>query len=361
MLRSDFNFDLPLELIADYPSKERTSCRMLCLDGKNGTLSDRHFYDLKDFLKPGDLLVFNNTKVIPARMYGKKETGGAVEFLIERLVSESSALSHIKASKAPKEGCILHVDGGCDLRVTGREGDLFKVETVDGESLLEMLDKVGHIPLPPYIDRPDESLDRERYQTVYSKIPGAVAAPTAGLHFDEKQLEDLKKMGVNMAFVTLHVGAGTFQPVREDDILKHHMHKEFVNLPDDVAEAVIKTHENGGRVIAVGTTAVRSLESAASYAKSIGADKEITAFSNDTSIFIYPGYSYQVVDCLITNFHLPESTLIMLVSAFAGYKNTMQAYSHAVADKYKFFSYGDCMFITKNEDAKNDLPPSTKE
>ena len=202
---------------------------------------------------------------------------------------------------------------------------------------------------------------QKKNQTVYSKIPGAVAAPTAGLHFDEKQLEDLKKMGVNMAFVTLHVGAGTFQPVREDDILKHHMHKEFVNLPDDVAEAVIKTHENGGRVIAVGTTAVRSLESAASYAKSIGADKEITAFSNDTSIFIYPGYSYQVVDCLITNFHLPESTLIMLVSAFAGYKNTMQAYSHAVADKYKFFSYGDCMFITKNEDAKNDLPPSAKE
>lgn len=361
MLRSDFNFDLPLELIADYPSKERTQCRMLCLDGKSGALEDRHFYDLKEFLQPGDLLVFNNTKVIPARMYGRKETGGAVEFLIERLISESSALSHIKASKSPKEGAVLHVDGGFDLRVTGREGDLFRIETADNSSLLEILDKAGHIPLPPYIDRPDESLDRERYQTVYSKIPGAVAAPTAGLHFDEKQLEELKQMGVNMAFVTLHVGAGTFQPVREDDILKHHMHKEFVNLPEDVAKAVIQTHREGHRVIAVGTTAVRSLESAAAYAKSQGLSDEIAAFSDDTSIFIYPGYSYHVVDGLITNFHLPESTLIMLVSAFAGYTNTMQAYQHAVADKYKFFSYGDCMFITRNDEAKNDLPPSAKE
>ena len=331
---------------------------MLCLDGKDGSLMDKHFYDLKEFLKPGDLLVFNDTKVIPARLYGKKGTGGACEFLIERMTGESTALSHIKASKAPKAGTVIHIDGGYDVTVTGREGDLFKIETVGDKSLLDILYEVGHIPLPPYIERPDESLDRERYQTVYSKVPGAVAAPTAGLHFDEKQLAQLKNMGVNMAFVTLHVGAGTFQPVREDDILKHHMHKEFVHLSEEVAKAVIDTHKAGHRVIAVGTTAVRSLESAATYAKSIGATEEIVPFANDTSIFIYPGYKYQVIDCLITNFHLPESTLIMLVSAFAGYKHTMNAYKHAVEEKYKFFSYGDCMFIQKNEAALNDLPPS---
>ncbi len=360
MLRSDFNFDLPLNLIADYPSEQRTGCRMLCLNGSDGQLADQHFYDLKSFLQPGDLLVFNDTKVIPARLYGKKDTGGAIEFLIERIISETSALTHIKASKAPKTGNLLHIDGGYDVNVIGREGDLFKIETIGGQSLLDILYKVGHIPLPPYIDRPDENLDRERYQTVYSKNPGAVAAPTAGLHFDEKQLEDLKAYGVNMAFVTLHVGAGTFQPVREDDILKHHMHKEFVHLTKEVADAVIATHKAGHRVIAVGTTAVRSLESAASFAKSQGASEEIIPFSNDTSIFIYPGYKYQVIDALITNFHLPESTLIMLVSAFAGYEKTMKAYKHAVEEKYKFFSYGDCMFITKNQHADADLPPSAR-
>jgi S-adenosylmethionine:tRNA ribosyltransferase-isomerase len=360
LLRSDFNFDLPLELIAEYPSKERTECRMLCLNGEDGKTRDKHFYDLKEFLEPGDLLVFNDTKVIPARLYGKKETGGAAEFLIERMVSETQALAHIKASKAPKAGTVIHIDGGYDVTVTGRDGDLFKIETNEGKSLLDILYAVGHIPLPPYIDRPDESLDKERYQTVYSKVPGAVAAPTAGLHFDEKQLEDLKAFGVNMAFVTLHVGAGTFQPVREDDIKNHHMHKEFVHLTKEVADAVINTHKAGHRVIAVGTTAVRSLESAATYAKSIGSEDEIVPFSNDTSIFIFPGYSYQVVDCLITNFHLPESTLIMLVSAFAGYSHTMNAYKHAVEDKYKFFSYGDCMFITKDKNASSDLPPSAK-
>lgn len=358
VLRSDFNFDLPLELIANYPSEDRTSCRMLALNGKDGSLSDKNFYDLKDFLKPGDLLVFNDTKVIPARLYGKKDTGGACEFLIERMISQTQALTHIKASKSPKAGQILHIDGGYDVEVKGREGDLFLIETVDKGSLLDILYKVGHIPLPPYIERPDEDLDKDRYQTVYSKVPGAVAAPTAGLHFDEDQLSELKKMGVNMAFVTLHVGAGTFQPVREDDIMNHHMHKEFVYLSDEVAQQVINTHKAGKRVIAVGTTAVRSLESAAAYALETKAENEIVPFSKDTSIFIYPGYKYKVVDCLITNFHLPESTLIMLVSAFAGYKHTMAAYKHAVEDKYKFFSYGDCMFITKNENASNDLPPS---
>ncbi|MGN0893519.1 MAG: tRNA preQ1(34) S-adenosylmethionine ribosyltransferase-isomerase QueA [Succinivibrio sp.] len=358
MLRSDFNFELPLELIANYPSEKRTACRMLHLDGNTGVTHDRHFYDLKALLKPGDLLVFNNTKVIPARMYGKKQTGGACEFLVERITSDSTALSHIKASKAPKEGTVINVDGGYQIEVTGREGDLFLIKTADDSSLLDILYDVGHIPLPPYIERPDESIDKERYQTVYSKVPGAVAAPTAGLHFDEEQLAELKEYGVKMAYVTLHVGAGTFQPVREDDILNHHMHKEYVELSEEVAKAVIETHKAGHRVIAVGTTSVRSLESAALFAQNSGLEDEITAFSNDTSIFIYPGYTYKVVDCLITNFHLPESTLIMLVSAFAGYSHTMSAYQHAVLEKYKFFSYGDCMFIEKNQNAAGDLPPS---
>lgn len=360
MLRSDFNFDLPHELIAEYPSEARTGCRMLCLNGSDGSYSDQHFYDLKNFLQPGDLLVFNDTKVIPARLYGHKETGGAVEFLIERIVSDTSALSHMKASKACKAGAVIALEGGSTLKVTGRDGELFKIETTDGSPILDLLNTEGHIPLPPYIDRPDEAVDRERYQTVYSKVPGAVAAPTAGLHFDEKQLAELKDMGVNQVFCTLHVGAGTFQPVREDDISAHHMHSEFVHLSKEVADAVIATHKAGHRVIAVGTTAVRSLESAAQYAEKIGAADPIVEFSADTSIFIFPGYKYRVIDGLITNFHLPESTLIMLVSAFAGYTHTMKAYLHAVAERYKFFSYGDCMFITRNDKAAEDLPPSAK-
>ncbi len=360
MLRSDFNFDLPHELIAEYPSEARTGCRMLCLNGQDGSYRDQHFYDLKNFLEPGDLLVFNDTKVIPARLYGHKQTGGAVEFLIERIVNETSALSHMKASKACKAGAVILLEGGQKLTVTGRDGELFKIETTDGSPILDLLNAAGHIPLPPYIDRPDEAVDRERYQTVYSKVPGAVAAPTAGLHFDEKQLSELKEMGVNQVFCTLHVGAGTFQPVREDDISAHHMHSEFVHLSKEVADAVIATHKAGHRVIAVGTTAVRSLESAAQYAEKIGSSDPIVEFSADTSIFIYPGYKYRVIDGLITNFHLPESTLIMLVSAFAGYSHTMQAYLHAVAERYKFFSYGDCMFITKNDRAAEDLPPSAR-
>ncbi len=358
MLRSDFNFDLPRELIAEYPSAERTGCRMLTLDGKTGALSDKHFYDLKEFLKPGDLLVFNDTKVIPARLFGQKETGGKVEVLIERITSISSALAHTRASKAPRADSYILLENGQRLKVTGREGELFKLETADGSSLLDLLNECGHIPLPPYIERPDEAVDRERYQTVYSKVPGAVAAPTAGLHFDEKQLGEIKDMGVKQVFVTLHVGAGTFQPVREDDIKDHLMHSEFVHLSKEVADAVIATHKAGGRIIAVGTTAVRSLESAALSAQKNGSPNEIEPFSADTSIFIYPGYSYHVIDGLITNFHLPESTLIMLVSAFAGYSHTMQAYRHAVHERYHFFSYGDCMFITKNPEAKSDLPPS---
>lgn len=335
---------------------------MLCLNGNTGTLQDKIFIDLKSLLQPGDLLVFNDTKVIPARIFGHKDTGGKCEFLIERILNPHEALSHIKASKAPKAGSVVFAGTEEDpsryqFEVLGRQGDLFHIRSPEHLEILKILDDIGHIPLPPYIQRPDQDMDRERYQTVYSREPGAVAAPTAGLHFDDKQLQDLKDYGVNMAFVTLHVGAGTFQPVREDDILKHHMHSEFVQLSDEVAQKVMETHRNGHRVIAVGTTAVRSLESAASAARSRGLSDEIAAFHDDTSIFIYPGYKYQVVDCLITNFHLPESTLIMLVCAFAGYQNTMQAYRHAVAQGYKFFSYGDCMFIEKRTE-EMDLPPS---
>lgn len=362
MLRSDFNFELPRELIAEYPSDTRTGCRMLCLDGTDGSLQDRHFYDLKEFLKPGDLLVFNDTKVIPARMYAKKQTGGAVEILTERVLTTDSALVHMKSGKSCREGAVLSVqDSAVELIVQGREGELFKVRTSDGSSILDLMYSAGHIPLPPYIDREDTALDRDRYQTVYSRVPGAVAAPTAGLHFDRAQLDELKNMGVGEAFCTLHVGAGTFQPVREDDISRHHMHSEFVHLSKQVADAVIETHKKGGRVIAVGTTAVRSLESAAQLAEKNQCGAEICEFSGDTSIFIFPGYRYRVVDCLITNFHLPESTLIMLVAAFAGYKKTMTAYLHAVKERYHFFSYGDCMFIQKNPQAQKDLPPSATE
>lgn len=359
MLRSDFNFDLPQELIAFYPSEKRTACRMLCLDGNSGAFEDRHFYDLQGMLQPGDLLVFNDTKVIPARLYGQKETGGKVELLIERILNLSQALTHIKSSRAPKAGTVLEINGGFKLNVLGRQGELFHIETADGSSILDLLDKAGHIPLPPYIEREDEPLDKERYQTVYSRVPGAVAAPTAGLHFDNEQLDSLRKAGIKTAFVTLHVGAGTFQPVREDNIAQHHMHSEFVSLSQEVADAVIATHKAGHRVIAVGTTAVRSLETAAAYARAQGLQEEICAYHQDTAIFIYPGVSYQVVDCLITNFHLPESTLIMLVCAFAGYKNTLEAYRHAVQEKYHFFSYGDCMFIKKCT-GELDLPPSAQ-
>lgn len=359
MLKEDFNFDLPKELIALYPSNERSQCRMLVLDGNSGATQDTTFIHLKDYLQAGDLLVFNDTKVIAARLYGSKQSGGKVELLIERVLSKNQALAHIKASKAPKADTLLFIDGGYTLKVLGREEALFLVELKDDISFFDMLDNVGHIPLPPYIDREDEPLDKDRYQTVYSKNLGAVAAPTAGLHFDKEQLQALQQQGIQCAFVTLHVGAGTFQPVRSSDITQHHMHKEYVQLSQQVADLVIATRKRGNKVVAVGTTAVRSLESAAKYAKEhkLG---DICEFYADTSIFIYPGYKYEVVDALITNFHLPESTLIMLVSAFAGYKNTMQAYKHAIDAGYKFFSYGDCMFINKRTAATLDLPPSAK-
>lgn len=357
---SDFYFDLPDELIARYPKPERSSSRLLWLSGENGDISHRTFSDVYDLINEGDLLIFNNTRVIPARMYGRKASGGKIEVLIERVLTESRFLAHIRSSKAPKAGTelILGEDKlgegkGVKAVMIGRQDALFELEiTEKSTALLDILQKIGHMPLPPYIDRPDEDADQERYQTVYSKIPGAVAAPTAGLHFDEELLAKLKAKGVNFAFVTLHVGAGTFQPVRVNNIEEHHMHAEYVEVPQQVVDAIVATKAAGKRVIAVGTTSVRSVESAALAAQEKDSAQIIEPFFSDTSIFIYPGKQFRVVDCLITNFHLPESTLIMLVSAFAGYKNTMNAYKSAVENRYRFFSYGDAMFITKNNHVK---------
>lgn len=346
MLKSDFYFDLPEELIAKFPEKERTHSRLLKLDGTTGHLEDKHFYDVVDNLEEGDLLIFNNTRVIPARLYGHKETGGQIELLVERVLDTHRALVHLKSSRSPKAGSTLIFDKNIQAKVLGRQDELFELEFIGNDDVFAVLNNIGHIPLPPYIDRPDENADKERYQTVYSKIPGAVAAPTAGLHFDNDLLDKIKSKGVQCAFVTLHVGAGTFKPVKEDNILNHKMHSEHVEVSDEVAHKIIETKKNGKRVIAVGTTSVRSIESAAQA--SVNSGKLISAYSSDTSIFIYPGYKYLVIDALITNFHLPESTLIMLVSAFAGYKNTMNAYKYAVENKFRFFSYGDAMFITKN-------------
>ena len=351
---ADFSFELPESLIAHYPQAERSSCRLLSLDGPTGALTHGTFTDLLDKLNPGDLLVFNNTRVIPARLFGRKASGGKIEILVERMLDDKRILAHIRASKAPKPGAelLLGDDESVQATMVARHDALFEVEFNDARSVLDILNSIGHMPLPPYISRPDEEADRELYQTVYSEKPGAVAAPTAGLHFDEPLLEKLRHKGIEMAFVTLHVGAGTFQPVRVDSIEDHIMHSEYAEVPQDVVDAVLACKARGNRVIAVGTTSVRSLESAAQASQ----DALIAPFFGDTQIFIYPGYQYQVIDALVTNFHLPESTLIMLVSAFAGYKNTMHAYQQAVNKEYRFFSYGDAMFITYNPDAVNERP-----
>ncbi|WP_313437132.1 tRNA preQ1(34) S-adenosylmethionine ribosyltransferase-isomerase QueA [Atlantibacter hermannii] len=351
---ADFSFELPESLIAHYPLPGRSSCRLLSLDGPTGALTHGTFTDLLEKLNPGDLLVFNNTRVIPARMFGRKASGGKIEVLVERMLDDKRVLAHVRASKAPKPGAelLLGEDESVKATMTARHDALFEIEFDDARAVLDILNDIGHMPLPPYIDRPDEEADRELYQTVYSEKPGAVAAPTAGLHFDEPLLEKLRQKGVEMAFVTLHVGAGTFQPVRVDSIEDHIMHSEYAEVPQDVVDAVLACKARGNRVIAVGTTSVRSLESAAKAAK----NHLIEPFFNDTQIFIYPGYQYSVIDALITNFHLPESTLIMLVSAFAGYKHTMNAYHEAVKAEYRFFSYGDAMFITYNPSAKDERP-----
>ncbi|WP_114417151.1 tRNA preQ1(34) S-adenosylmethionine ribosyltransferase-isomerase QueA [Marinospirillum perlucidum] len=340
MQRSDFHFELPDELIARFPAKERRDSRLLVLEGEH--ISHRQFPDLIDYLQPGDLMVFNNTRVIPARLFGHKETGGRVEVLIERPLDEHRALAHIRSSKSPKPGSRLQLEGGVQAECTGREGALFCLTFLNDEPLLELLEAHGHLPLPPYIDREDQLEDRERYQTVYAQHPGAVAAPTAGLHFDDELLQQLEDKGIKTAFVTLHVGAGTFQPVKVDKLEDHVMHKEWLEVTPEVAEAVRQTREAGGRVLAVGTTSVRCLETACRSG-------EPQAFTGDTDIFIYPGYQWQCVDLLITNFHLPESTLLMLVSSFAGYQPIMQAYREAVQENYRFFSYGDAMLLSRSD------------
>lgn len=344
---SDFHFELPDELIARYPKAQRTASRMLQLNGQTGEVTDRVFTDVLNLVEEGDLLVFNNTRVIPARLFGRKATGGKIEVLVERMLDDKTILAHVRASKAPKPGAELllgeHDEYAAEM--VARQDALFEIRFHADKTVLEILEEIGHMPLPPYIDRPDEDADKERYQTVYNEKPGAVAAPTAGLHFDDELLENISAKGVEFAYVTLHVGAGTFQPVRVENIHDHHMHAEYVEVSQEVVDAIKATKARGGRVIAVGTTSVRSLESAAQSALKNGT--ELVPYFDDTEIFIYPGYKYQLIDCLITNFHLPESTLIMLVSAFAGYENVMAAYEHAVNNEYRFFSYGDAMFVTK--------------
>jgi S-adenosylmethionine:tRNA ribosyltransferase-isomerase len=348
MKLSDFSFTLPEHLIAKYPTPDRTASRLLHLNGTTGDVHHKQFQQMLDLVEPGDLLVFNNTRVIPARLLGQKASGGKVEVLIERIVDDNNALAHVRASKAPKPGTDLLLEGAVSVTVTGRQDALFELRFNGDATVLEQLEQYGHMPLPPYIDRPDEQADKERYQTVYNQAPGAVAAPTAGLHFDDALLERLQQKGVNLAYVTLHVGAGTFQPVRVDNILEHKMHSEFAIVPDDVVNAVRATKAAGKRVIAVGTTSVRSLESSALEATK---NEVLVPYQSDTDIFIYPGFEFKVVDAMFTNFHLPESTLIMLISAFAGKDNVLHAYEQAIEQEYRFYSYGDSMFIEKATNA----------
>jgi len=335
--RSDFHFDLPEGLIAQWPLERRSDSRLLQLSLADGALSDRVFRDLPDLLQPEDLLVFNNTRVIPARLFARKETGGRVEIMLERLLGDGECLAQIKASKTPRPGSTLILEDESSLEVAGREGEFYHLKRPGG-GLSAVLEKLGHMPLPPYISRQDAETDRERYQTIYARNPGAVAAPTAGLHFDQALLAELDARGVERTEVTLHVGAGTFQPVRSEEIEDHLMHAEYLEVSPETCHAVQAARERGGRVIAVGTTAVRSLETAA-------ATGTLQPFYGDSRIFIYPGYTFRVIDGLITNFHLPESTLLMLVSALAGMEETRAAYRHAVDERYRFFSYGDAMLV----------------
>jgi S-adenosylmethionine:tRNA ribosyltransferase-isomerase len=342
MRRDEFSYELPDELIAQFPPEQRGNSRLLAMDCNSGEVSDLQFSDLPDLLNSGDLLVFNDTRVIPARLFGHKETGGKVEILLERILDDQRMLAQVRASKTPKPGSVIHLQEGINLELNERQDDMFVLDVIGEMSVLQVMQQVGHMPLPPYIQRDDDIEDAERYQTVYAKKTGAVAAPTAGLHFTDKLLQEITDQGIESVFVTLHVGAGTFQPVRVDNIEEHQMHSEYLEVSADVCEKVKQCKTNGGRVIAVGTTAVRCLETAVQSG-------EIKSYQGETDIFIYPGYEFKIVDGLITNFHLSESTLLMLVSAFAGRDNIMNAYQHAIKQHYRFFSYGDAMFILKSE------------
>ncbi|WP_049622036.1 tRNA preQ1(34) S-adenosylmethionine ribosyltransferase-isomerase QueA [Frateuria defendens] len=338
MKKSDFDYELPPELIAQAPLAERSASRLLVLDVPGQALADRRFRELPQFLRAGDLLVFNDTRVLPARLYGRKESGGAVEILIERVTGAHEATVQLGVSKKPKAGGRIELADGSMAVVLGREGAFFQLRFASPEPLEKLLPKLGEMPLPPYIARHADHSDEERYQTVFAREPGAVAAPTAGLHFDEGMLAELRERGVDFGYVTLHVGAGTFQPVRADDIKNHQMHREWLNVGAGLVEQIRRTRAAGGRVVAVGTTVVRALESAT-------VDGELKPFAGETQIFIFPGYRITSIDALITNFHLPQSTLLMLVSALAGRDFILEAYRHAVAGRYRFFSYGDAMLI----------------
>jgi len=340
MKTQDFDFYLPSPLIAQHPTQERTASRMLCLDGSNGNLADKMFLDFPDACNAGDLLIFNDTRVIKARLFGHKLTGGNVEVLIERVINPQVAYAHVRASRSPKIGSRMRLSDAFDVEVAARHDDLFELHFLSDVSVFDLLEQYGALPLPPYITHAATDNDEERYQTVFAKNLGAVAAPTAGLHFNEALLEQLRQKGVHIAYVTLHVGAGTFQPVRVDNIAEHKMHSELFSIPQSTVDSINAARLNGGRVTAIGTTALRALESAAQHG-------ELKAGDGDTDIFITPGYQFKVVDRLFTNFHLPKSTLLMLVSAFAGIDNIKKAYAHAVKKEYRFFSYGDAMLIEK--------------
>ncbi|MGH8144955.1 MAG: tRNA preQ1(34) S-adenosylmethionine ribosyltransferase-isomerase QueA [Rhodanobacteraceae bacterium] len=338
MKKSDFHYDLPVELIAQQPLSERSASRLLIVDAPHQALGDRAFRDLPELLRAGDLLVFNDTRVLPARLFGHKQSGGAVEIMLERVTGSHTALAQLGVSKKPQLDSVIELDDGTPVRVLGREGQFFELKFECTESLEKLLLRIGHMPLPPYIARPDDARDNERYQTVYARRPGAVAAPTAGLHFDAPLLDALRLRGVDFDYITLHVGAGTFQPVRSEKIEDHHMHREWLNVGAELVEKIHRTRARGGRVIAVGTTVVRALEAARG-------EHGPEPFAGETQIFIFPGYRIHSIDGLITNFHLPESTLLMLVSAFAGREFMLSAYRHAVDERYRFYSYGDAMLV----------------
>ncbi|TAL71667.1 MAG: tRNA preQ1(34) S-adenosylmethionine ribosyltransferase-isomerase QueA [Rhodanobacter sp.] len=338
MKKSDFDFDLPRELIAQEPLAERSASRLLVLDVPAGAHEDHIFRELPDFLQPGDLLVFNDTRVLPARLYGRKESGGAVEIMLERVTGTHEAIVQLGVSHKPKTGARIELADGSHAVLLGREEDFFRLHFESPEPLEKLLMRLGEMPLPPYIERKPDEADKERYQTVYAREPGAVAAPTAGLHFDQPLLARLRERGVNFGYITLHVGAGTFQPVREDEISKHHMHREWLNVGAALVAQIHATRAAGHRVVAVGTTVVRALEAAS-------VDGKVQPFAGETQIFIFPGYKITSIDALITNFHLPQSTLLMLVSALAGRDYMLAAYRYAVEQRYRFFSYGDAMLI----------------
>jgi S-adenosylmethionine:tRNA ribosyltransferase-isomerase len=344
MKKSDFHFDLPPELVAQAPLAERSASRMLVVPPAPAGLLDRQVRDLPGFVRPGDLLVFNDTRVIPARLHGHKESGGRVEILLERITGGHEVRAQVGASKSPKADSRIRLDDGTQVTVLGRDGEFYRLRFDSDEPLHQILERAGHMPLPPYIQRDAVAADAQRYQTVFAREPGAVAAPTAGLHFDDALLEALRARGASFGHVTLHVGAGTFQPMRADDVRDHVMHSEWLNVGAQLCAQVAHTRAQGGRVIAVGTTVVRSLETAMR-------DGALQPFAGETRIFIFPGYRIRSVDLLLTNFHLPESTLLMLVSAFAGRERILAAYRHAVAQRYRFFSYGDAMLLSPESPA----------